>query len=401
MKLGLFPVAIALFAASASMACANAINTGIPGGGAGGDGGADAAAASTGESENDPPHALGIISLGEVHTAGSTSSSSPVVSAGFVADAGAGAAEACGKTVDGCTILAKADCSGGDAGYGYESGCDVGEVCTLDANCKSVCKAVPQCSPSCAEDEECKLSGTKSKCVAKVEFNAGVITLSGDGVSKTVTLRPPYSYSASGDSPFVPEGEIQISASGATEAGFEKFKDTFKTTTFIQTSPALHKLDPAVVFEETGPVPVGWKPGADEVRITVSGNKGSAVCVGDDASGKFDITRKVIRQVWADDGSSYSTPSLSISVGRSKTEVRKDKKTMGDIADLPPVGFLRLSTMSTETFTVQGCATGQKRCAPTSGGTAVCTNVLSDRYNCGQCGKVCPSSQYCSSGTCY
>jgi hypothetical protein len=281
------------------------------------------------------------------------------------------------------------------------STCGSDEVCTLDESCKSVCQPIPSCFPSCETDQVCKLVGSKSKCVAKVEFNAGVITLSGDGVTKSITLRPPYSFSTDGDSPFVPEGEITVNASGATEAGYEKFKDTFTATTFIQTTPALEKLDPVAVFDETGPVSLGWKPGSDEVTITVTGNKGTAICKADDAEGKFDVTRKVIRQLLDDD--SFSTPSMTFSISRSKAKLKKDAKTMGEVegVELPPVGFVRFVTTSTETFSLQGCSSGYKSCPSTSGTGRTCTNVMSDRYNCGDCGNTCPSSQYCSSGQCY
>ncbi len=402
MKLGLdrlFVLGVFLSVGLAAQACAKPLNNGIPGAGVPtGDGGTDGGGTEeTEESEDDPPHAIGVITLGESHTAGS-SSVNPSVSAAFLPES-ISEAKSCGREIDGCTLVAKADCS--ENGDGGISTCGTDEVCTLNESCKSVCQPIPYCSPSCDDDQVCKLVGTKSKCVAKVEFNAGVITLSGDGVTKSITLRPPYSFSTDGDSPFVPEGEITVNASGATEAGYEKFKDTFTATTFIQTTPALEKLDPVAVFEETGPVSLGWKPGSDEVSIMVTGNKGTAICKADDAEGKFDVTRKVIRQVWSDEG--FSTPSLSVSISRTKAKLKKDGKTMGEVqgVELPPVGFVRFVTSSTETFTVQGCSSGYKSCASTSGTGKTCTNVMSDRYNCGDCGNTCASSQYCSSGQCY
>lgn len=403
MKTGLVSLSISFVIASMALACANAANNN-PGGFGGNADGGDAGNTSSTESEDDPPHALGMISLAETHASGA-STSTPSVGAAFIPDSTTVAAKACGKEIDGCTIVAKPDCGGADAGS-YSSGCASNEVCVLDENCDSVCQPVPSCTTTCDADQECKLVGTKSKCVPKVEFNAGVLTLSGDGMSKTMTLRPPYTKAATdGDSPYVPEGTINVTATGASDVGYEKFTDSFKATMFMEPKPTLSKqLDQATVFDSTDPITIAWKPGADEVQITVTGNKGSAVCKADDASGTFDITRKVWKQIYQDDSSSYSTPSVSFAVARVRTEVKKDKKTMGKITgtDLPPVGFVRYVTQSTETYTAQGCPSGQKLCPSSySGGTPACTSVLSDTYNCGQCGKVCPSGKYCSSGVCY
>jgi hypothetical protein len=397
MKLGLAPLAIAALCCGSALACANAVNNGVYGNLAdGGDAGKTGDGGSV-ESPDDPPHALGVIRLAETHTAGSTSNSTPSVTAAFTPEAKD--VKTCGRDIDGCTIVATPKC-GDDAGF---SGCETGQVCTLDENCESVCKPLPECDPTCDSEHVCQIVGTRSKCVPKVDFNAGIVTLSGDGVSKTITLRPPYNYTASGDSPFVPESDIKVSASGATETGFAKFTDTFTATAFIETSPPLQKLDPAKFFDETGPVTVGWKAGSGDLKITLTGNKGSAVCTADDSSGTFDITRKVIRQVWEDDGSSFSSPSISVSIGRSTTKVKKDCTTTGTVegVDIPPVGFARFITESIETFTVQGCASGQKSCPTTSGTGTTCTNVLTDSYNCGDCGVKCNTSiEYCSSGQC-
>lgn len=406
MKIGLAPISIAFVFASVALACANAANSNPGGVVPGTDGGADAKPASTTESEDDPPHALGIIQLSTTHAAGATSST-PFVSAGFIPDSTKAPDNKCGKEVDGCTILAKPDCGGVDGGYN-PSGCETDEVCVLDENCDSVCEKVPSCTTTCTEDQVCTLVGTKSKCVDKVDFNAGTITLSGDGMSKTTILRPPYTSkpSTGDDSPFVPGESIKIVASGAAEVGIEKFEDTFTATTFIEPKPALNKqLEQELVFESTSPIPITWKGGEDQVQIMLSGNKGTAVCKADDASGEFEVSRKVLKAVFVDDGTSYSTPSVSVTLSRTRTELRKDKKTVGELptGELPPVAFVRLTTTSTETYTAQGCPSGQKMCTPAGGGTGVCTSVLTDRYNCGDCNVVCASSptyKYCYSGVC-
>lgn len=403
MKIGLVPVSLALVLAASALACANAANNNPAGLIPGADAGADGAAKANDneESADDPPHALGMIALSETHAAGA-SSSTPGVSAAFLPTTKS--TDACGREVDNCTILAKANCGGSDAGS-YDTGCGTNEVCTLDESCQSVCQPLPHCTTTCSSDEECKIVNNKSKCVPKLDFNAGVLTISGDGVSKTLTLRPPYTKSsADGDSPFVPGGTINVNASGASDVGFDKFSDSFKATTFIEPKPALTKqLDPATVFDSSDSVTLSWKPGEDKVQIMLTGNKGTALCKADDASGSFEITRKVLKQIVQNDSSTYSSPSLSVSITRAREELKKDKKTVGSIdgEDLPPVGFVRFVTQSTETYTAQGCPSGQKLCPSYSGGTPTCTNVLTDSNNCGDCGVTCTYPKYCSSGACY
>lgn len=404
MKIGLAPVTIAFVVASAALACANAANSN-PGGFVPAVDGGEAGPASSVESPDDPPHALGTIQLGTMHVAAATSST-PFVGAAFVPDANKALAQKCGKDVDGCRVLAKPDCGGADGGFS-NTGCASNEVCKLDENCDSVCEQIPSCATPCTEDQVCTLVGIKSKCIAKVEFNAGTITLSGDGMSKTVILRPPYTSKSSitDDSPFVPGEKIAISATGAGEVGFEKFTDSFTATAFIEPKPALNKqLDQDIVFESTDVIPIAWKAGQEEVEITVTGNKGTAMCKADDASGTFDLTRKVFRQVYGSDGLTAASPTATFSITRTRTELKKDKKTVGAIKgeELPSVGFLRLVTSSTESYTAKGCRTGEKLCPATvSGGTPSCLSVMSDRYNCGACGKVCPSNlYYCINGVC-
>ncbi len=404
MKIGLAPVSIAFVVASAALACANAANSNPGGFAPTVDGGEAGAPASTTESPDDPPHALGFVQLSTTHVA-LAATSTPSVSAGFIADSTKAISQKCGKELDGCRILAKPDCGGSDAGFG-DTGCATNEVCTLDESCDSVCQQIPQCVTPCTEDEVCTVVGIKSKCIVKVEFTAGTVTLSGDGMSKTVILRPPYApkTSATDESPFVPGQQIAITATGASDVGIEKFNDTFTATTFIEPKPALTKqLDQEIVFESTDVIPVAWKPGADAVQITVTGNKGTAICEADDADGTFDISRKVFRQIYASDATTFTKPTASFSITRSRTELKKDKKTVGAIKneELPPVAFLRLVTSSTETYLVQGCASGEKLCPSTvSGGTSSCLSVQSDRYNCGECGKVCLSGLYCYTGQC-
>lgn len=403
MKRVILPFGI-LVAASLSMAaCATAANSGsalLPDGGtASSDGGAPQEQ----ESPDDPPHALGVIALAESHLT-EASKTTPSVTAAFTPDSTTLAASSCGEDVDGCTILAKPDCGAADAGPfgGGGTGCSATETCVLDDNCKSVCKPLARCSPSCDDGQECKVVDDTPTCVDSVDFNAGVIVLSGDGATHGMTLRPP-SYAlglGDDDAPFVPAATVDVSVSGAVDLGFDKFTDSFTTTTLIEPNPSLKKqLDRSVVFESSDSIPINWRAGNDQITITVSGAKGSAVCKADDSSGSFAVTRSVISKVYDASSSVTSSAAISFAIARSRTEVRKDKKTIGSIDGQDvPVGYMRFVTSSTETYTAQGCASGQDYCAASTSTSAGCTNLLVDRYNCGSCGSTCTYS--CVNGKC-
>src|SRR6185436_20138556 len=91
------------------------------------DGGGDARGEVTPSNSN--PHAVGVITLGESHVAGA-STSSPIVSALFVARAQDAIAAKCSEDVDGCTVTPLPDCGdGSDAGG---SSCTPDQVCVLD-----------------------------------------------------------------------------------------------------------------------------------------------------------------------------------------------------------------------------------------------------------------------------
>ncbi len=342
---------------------------------------------------NQPPHSLGTIILGESHAAGSTGTTAPIVSATFVPDALK--ARACKKKLDSsCEIVERAKCTKSTEN---STGCADGEVCTFNESCNAVCKKVAVCSLECEEDEVCMLDkGGKATCGKPETFDAGPLAFS--GTTTPITLYPPYKYEASGTkgAPFLASAEIKVQASGATEAGFEKFEETFKSTTFIQTTPALNKLSREKIFG-TGSVPIAWAPGEDTILITVTGSGGSVTCKAKDSEGKFDLPRSVITAALGDGTEEgEGTQALSLSVARQRKETKKDKKAKGELTAITvqPEGWLDLITVSTETTSFQGCPSGQSYC-----GTE-CRNLKSDAENCGACGKACPSGQACGAGKC-
>ena len=382
MKLGLIYRSISLTAvvsALASAGCSGSSSSpggllGPPGGGADG-----------GVATSEPPHALATIVLGETHPSGQ-STSSAIVSASFFPDAAA--VSSCGTNVAGCTVAAPAVCDGVTGPL-----CQSNQVCALDAACKPTCKAA--CTVQCPTDQECYFASASTQSCRPIQsFDAGPLVFSGSGLASGFTLFPPaYTYSAANNgNPIVPGGQIQVTASGSTAAGFAPFQETFKATTLLQTVPALSKLTSANVFNPQG-LALGWQPGADSVVITVSGPKGSASCAAQDSSGAFTVPSQVIDTV-----SGTGTTSLTISVTRARVERKTDGKTQGTLvaATVQPVGYLDLTTMSSETVTIQGV----QGCASGTMCSTGCVDLSTSSANCGTCGHSCGTG-YCSGGTCY
>lgn len=401
MKLCLLSTVAALLSVTALAACATSTKVSIadpvPGDGTTPGDGTAPAAEDSDDPAKQPPHSLGTIMLGEMHGSGASSKSTPIVSAIFLPDAMLG--RSCKKKLDASCELVEAPKCTKVSGTG--TGCNSNEVCTLDnTTCTATCKPYAVCKTTCGADEVCKptggssTTGTTGTCEKIETFDAGPLAFS--GTTTSITMFPPYKFESTGQgAPFLGGAELHVQASGAIEAGFDKFDEKFTATTFLQTTPGLSKIPRGVVFG-TGPLPIAWAPSTDTIVINVSGAGGTATCKVKDALGKFDIPRSVVKAAQGDGTSSTtSTSSLSISVARQKRDVKKDKHAKGTLSSttVNPDGWLELVTLSTETASFQGCASSQQLC------NDVCTDVTYDRNNCGSCGNVC-STGSCYNGTC-
>jgi len=336
----------------------------------------------TGEPQ-DGPHALGTIFLGETHPAAG-GATTPAVSAFFIPDFDSGAGKACTESVAGCQIAMVPDCGQ----------CDADQYCGFDDSCASTCQ--PICDAQCAGGEVCYFPSPGTSGCKKLEsFDAGALTFLGTPIP--ITLFPPYSFvSDDNASPFAPGGKATVQASGASNAGFEKFDREFTGADFVQTNPKLDSLDFAVVFG-AGPLPIKWNASNGEITITatVTGadfTSGSVTCKADDASGGFDFPREALKA--AIDGGDIS--ALSVSVQRQRVDIYKDLTTKGELTGVTvqPVGHLHVITSSVEYHAFQGCNPGELVC------DNECVDVQYDDANCGGCGKACKGEDSCESGTC-
>jgi hypothetical protein len=182
-----------------------------------------------------------------------------------------------------------------------------------------------------------------------------------------------------------------VQGSGATVVGFDRFDETFHATTFLQTVPALDKLPLSQVWGG-GTIPIGWMPGTDAVVVDVTGALGTAQCPADDASGHFEVPRAVVNAV-----TGSTSAALSISVTRQRVETKKDAHTKGSMstATVQPVGFLQLTTSSSETASFAGCTSPEVMCGDH------CADLISSNTDCGACGHACTGGAYCSAGACF
>jgi hypothetical protein len=327
---------------------------------------------------SDPPHALGAIVLGESHAPGGASTA--VIEATFVPDSSA-TPKACSTAVGACTVLSAPICG--------SAGCPTGQSCTWDASCTPVCQA--ECTLQCPMDQECYFpSPNQSACRVKQSFDGGALVFI--GTTTPLTLFPPYTAPQGGGAPFAPGASIEVQGSGASGTGFDKFDVKDSATSLVRTSPALSSLADAVIFG-LGTVPVGWVPGSDTVTVTLAGAGGVATCPANDASGHFDVPRDAITAALGKNGGS----TLTVAVTRERDAWDKAGSTHGALtgATVQPVGWLELSTISTEMTTFQGCSgTGETYCPDG------CFDTSTDPLHCGSCSVVCSSSQVCLNGQC-
>ena len=348
-------------------------------GGGGGGGGDDGGSSTT-------PHALGTIVLGESH-APTGGTSTPVVAAAFVPDAAA-VAQKCATQISGCSFVSAPQCGGSGAS------CGVGETCTWDSACSATCTAA--CTLQCGTGQECYFaSPNQPACRQTQTFDAGALNFAGAGMTVPLTLFPPYQLESTGQgAPFLAGKTIEVQASGAAGAGFDKFDEQFTATTLLQTN--LASISAATV-SGTGAIPITWAAGNDSINVTVSGPGGVATCTATDSSGSFQVPRAVVNAAIGKNGAS----ELSLSVTRERDEWHKSEAVHGQLstATVQPIGWLELTTASNEsaTFpvTVQQCSGSGEMMCPDG-----CFDILVDQYHCGSCTTVCSSTQSCVNGQC-
>ncbi|MGO8993643.1 MAG: hypothetical protein ACLQVI_09965 [Polyangiaceae bacterium] len=333
---------------------------------------------------NEPPHALGTITIGESHLSGANGTFTPQISASFIPDASQ--VSQCNTNISGCTIAAPAICDGTTGPL-----CQADQTCTLDASCQPTCQAA--CTAQCPTGEVCYFPTPSTQACQPIQsFDAGDLIFSGAGIATPVTLIPP-SYALTNTAltnPLVWGQEIQITSSGAAGAGFQAFQETVKATTLLQTVPSISTLTAANVYSPAG-LALGWTPGSDAISVSVTGPKGTAQCPATDATGAFTVPAAVVSAV-----AGVGSPAISISVMRQHLEQKTDGKTQGSLSGVTvqPLGYLDLSTISMETTTVEGCGSDTTMCSDG------CQDLETSATDCGSCGHSCGSG-YCESGTCY
>jgi hypothetical protein len=392
MKLVKMPLSVA-FAASLVAACSGAAEgdsfMAVPALNAEADGGASSDSSAR-EPADDVPHALGTIVLGEAHAAGA-SSTSPIVSVTFVPDAKK--ATACHAMLEGCELSLAPKCTETTT----PTGCAEGKACSFDEACAPVCANVPVCGEACAKDETCTSSApgaSAGTCKRREAFDAGPVAFS--GTTTPLTLYPPYSFDGDGKgAPFLAGSAIRVQASGAAQAGFAAFDETFTATTFLQTTPSLGAVARESVFG-TGPLTLSWVPGKDTVVVTVSGPSGSATCKAPDEAGTIRVPRAVIDRVLVAGMGAPGSATLGLAIARERKETKKGKEAKGTLSNQPvqSVAWLDLVTTSSESATFQGCAAGATACLD------ACVDTKTDKLNCGGCGAPCGSTQQCAQGKC-
>lgn len=329
---------------------------------------------------SDEPHARGTITLGESHLPQSANSS-PIVAATFVPDYHDQPAT-CGTDVAGCFVQTLPDCAGQ---------CELDEFCTFNTDCASTCQRV--CDLPCGDDEVCYFPVPDNPACKRIEyFDAGALNFTGTTVP--VTLFPPYAFQ--GDvtgALYLPSSEVSVHATGATEAGFESFEQTFMTTTYMDAT--IEDLGLEEIYG-AGPLPVSWVAGGDDVRVTatvtgLSTAYGIITCNADDGAGSFDFPREAIAAALPDD----QLAGISLAIERRRSEIHKGFATTGALLEhtVQPQGWLEIVSTSVESVTLTGCG----NLAYCDG---ACIDVQFDANNCGGCGDACAADSYCEYGEC-
>lgn len=289
------------------------------------------------EPDDDAPHALGTVVLGESHV--SKGASKAIVSVSFLPDA-TSANAAHGKVIAGCELVTGAGTNGG---------------------------------AGAAADGE--------------SFDGGPLAIS--GAATPMTLFPPYEWDGDDGVPFAPGSKLEIRAEGAAGAGFEKFDETFTATQLIVTSPSLATLPHESIFG-TGAVPITWLAGSDSIVVTASGAGGTFRCKADDATGHFELPREVVKTALG------TAKSLVLSVARERSEVKKGKKTKGTLesATVRPVGWLSLTTTSVETASFE-CSGAECTGVPVAGCQDCRTSMCKTEFDACTADATCPFLRTC------
>lgn len=290
------------------------------------------------EPDDDAPHALATVVLGESHA--SKGASKAMVSVSFVPDA-ATAHAVHGKVIAGCELATAASANGG---------------------------------AGAATDGE--------------SFDGGPVAIS--GASTPMTLFPPYDWDAAEEGvPFAPGSKLEVRAEGAAGAGFEKFDETFTATQMIVTSPPLATLPHASIFG-TGSLPITWLAGSDSIVVTASGAGGTLRCNADDATGHFELPREVVKTALG------NAKSLVLSVARVRNDVKKGKKTKGTLegATVQPVGWLSLTTTSVETASFE-CSGTECTGGPVAGCQDCRTSMCKTEFDACTADATCPFLRTC------
>jgi len=294
-------------------------------------------------------HALGTVVLAEAHVAGGGLATGAVQVA-FIPDASSVVA-ACTETIAGCRIARAPQC---------ESGCGEDQYCGFDPTCHSAC--VDVCDAQCEQGEECYFAAPGlSACRERDVFDAGAVSFS--GTTTPITLFPPYvAEPLENGAPFAAGTVVTVEASGATNAGFDAFGESYTTTTFVQTQLAEIGVDEAFGDDD---IAVRWSAGRDDIAIAITATasdrgSGTVTCDADDATGAFDVPRAAVLAALGDRPAS----TLSITVTRSRTEVVEGLATKGMLAnaEVQAEGWLELTSRSSESWELGECERGEPGC---------------------------------------